>query len=810
MLQDIIYAIRMMRKAPGVTAIVVLTLALGIGANTAIFSVVQGSVLAPLPYPQPDCLVNIWESNPRFSYVMISYPNFQDWQRSSRSFERMAAVSPWLGFDLTSPGEPEHLNGKSVSAGYFATLGVNLTRGRDFTQQEDAQAGAPVVIISERLWKNRFGGSPDTVGKSITLNGVGYTVIGIAPPAAGMGTDADVYTAIGQGSPLELQNRAVHSVLSVARLKSNVTISQAQAEMSTIQKSMDSQYPEDDRDIGILIDPLKHLIVGDDSNRLLLLLGAVALVLLIACANVANLMFARSAARTREFAIRSALGASRLRVIRQLLTESALLSVAGGVLGVAAAAWGIKPILNMVPDAVPRSEEIGLNLQVLLFAIVVCVAASVLFGLAPALRSSKADLQLDLKEGGRTASGSHHRIQSTLVIAQVALTLVLLAGAGLLFRTMRKLGQVNPGFEPKNVTTFKVGVSHSLTKTAETTRVAYQRLIDRIRAVPAVKAADYSYLVPLSGRDNDMPFWIGSDKPASLQAAPRLLMNLTGPDYLKTMGIPLLKGRYFTAADNTKSPLVMVIDDVFARTFFPNSDPIGQTISAGFATFGPCTIIGVVGHVRHWGLAGPTQWTENQAYASINQDPDRWVPVNFPDLTVMVRSGRPTAAIMPAIRNAVYSEAKDQPVYDVQSMRNIVSASMSQRFPMLLLGAFAVLALMLAAIGIYGVVSHSVSQRVREIGICIALGADTRTVFRNVITQGLRLTAIGLLIGLAGTVVLTRVLSSFSGLLYGVGASDPATLAAVSILAALVALLACYVPARRATKVDPMLSLRHE
>ncbi|MGH9822750.1 MAG: ABC transporter permease, partial [Blastocatellia bacterium] len=450
MLNDILYAFRTLRKSPGFTVVVVLTLALGIGANTAIFSVVEGAVLAPLRYSEPDRLVNVWESNPRFSYVLISYPNFLDWQRSASSFERMSALIPGQGYDLTSPGTPEHLDGKVVSAGYFATLGLNLIRGRDFTSQEDAQGGAPAVIISERLWKSRFDGNSDAVGKSATLNGLDYTIVGVAPPGAALDVDADIYTPLGQGDPLVLNNRGSHGILSIARLKPGVSIFQAQAEMSAIQKSLDELYPDADRDLGTVVDPLKHLIVGDVGGTLLLLLGAVGLVLLIACANVANLTLARSAARSREFSIRLALGASRPRVVRQMLTESVLLSLAGGALGLTAAAWGIRPVLALVPDAVPRTREIGLNFPVLLFSFGVAVAVGILFGLAPALKNSKASLQSALKEGGRAASGGHYRVQSTLVILQVALTLILLAGAGLLLRTIRRLAEVSAGFETQH------------------------------------------------------------------------------------------------------------------------------------------------------------------------------------------------------------------------------------------------------------------------------------------------------------------------------------------------------------------------
>jgi predicted permease len=810
LLQDVTYAFRMLRKSPGFTLVVVLTLALGIGANTAIFSVVQGVVMAPLAYAQPERLVMVYQSNPRFPRVWISYLNFRDWQRATRSFEQMAAVNAHKGFDLTSPGVPEHLDGKEVSSGFFNILGIELARGREFTLQEDQQGGARAVIISDRLWRSRFNADPNAQGTTVTLNGADYTIIGITPPGFRFEGNADVYTPLGQSDPQFLNYRATHQLSCVARLKPGVSILQAQAEMKTIQKNLDEQYPEDNRDLGTDIVSLKEQVVGDSGGLLLLLLGAVGLVLLIACANVANLLLARSAARAREFAVRAALGANRSRVVRQLLTESVLLSLAGGGLGLALAAWGLKPVLAGVPGVLPRSQEIGLNVPVLVFAFALSVAIGILFGLAPALKNAKADLQIALKEGGRTSSGGRQRVQSTLVIVQMALTLVLLAGAGLLLRTIRSLGRVDPGFDAQHLITFRVGVSHALTKTAASTRVVYEELIERIRQVPGVQAADFTDAVPLSGESGIMPFWIGSEKPASLQAAPRLQGFLTGPDYLRTMGIPLLRGRFFTDADTIQSPCVWAIDSDMARLYFPNSDPIGQTLSVGFASMGPCSIVGVVGHVRHWGLDEP-EYARVQAYLPLAQDPDQWVQSNYAGFSVMVRTPLEPAAVMPGIKNAVYGAGSDQPVYGVKTMQQMVSDSMSsQRFPMVLLGAFAGLALLLAAMGIYGVISYSVAQRVREIGIRMVLGAERRDVFRMVIGQGLRLALAGLAIGTVAALALTRLLSSFSSLLYGVGANDPFTFVTVAVVLTGVAILACYVPARRATRVDPMVPLRCE
>jgi predicted permease len=811
LMQDVRFGLRMLRRSPGFACIAILTLALGIGANTAIFSVVNGVVLAPLPYLQPGQLVMVWESNPRFPHVWTSYANFRDWQRGARSFEGMAAFSTWQGFDLTSPGTPEHLDGKQISAGFFTVLGVNLAQGRDFTLQEDGQGGAPAVIISNRLWRNRFGGRAEVLGKSVTLNGVDCTIVGVAPPGFHLEGDADVFTPLGQGDPVVLNNRGSHEFFSIARLKTGVNLSAARTEMSAIQNGLDRLYPEANRDLGTDVVPLKQEIVGDVRGTLLILLGAVGLVLLIACANVANLLLARAAGRSREVAIRSALGANRARVVRQILTESLLLSLIGGALGVLVAVLGVGPVLAAVPGSLPRGENVGVNGTVLLFTLGVSIVVGILFGLAPALRNWSADLQAALKEGGRGSTSAHHRAQSSLVIIQMALTLVLLVGAGLLFRTIRQLWDVNPGFDTQQILSFKVGVSRSLMKTASSTRIAYQQLIERIRKIPGVQAADFTDPVPLSGEAGTMPFWIGARRPASLQAAPRLAMFLTGPDYLRTMGIPLLRGRFFSLEDTTKSPCVMVIDSDFAEMYFSGSDPIGETLSAGFAPMGPCRIVGVVGHVKLFGLDDTATSVRNQAYLSLYQDPDEWVASGYPDTTVVVRTSLDAASVLPEIKNAVDAAGGDQPVYHIQTMQEIASQSMaSQRFPMILLGAFAGLALLLAAVGIYGVISYSAVQRTHEIGIRMALGAGRLEVFRLVIGQGLRLAFAGLAIGIAAALILTRMLPHFSQLLYGVGASDPITFIGVSLMLAGVAFFACYIPARRAASVDPMVALRYE
>jgi predicted permease len=809
--QDFRYALRQLRKSPMFTAVAVITLALGIGANTAIFSVVEGVVLAPLRYFEPDRLVMVWENNPRFPRVWDSYPNFQDWQRSAQSFQQMAAFREQQ-IDLTFPGAPSHIQASQISSGFFRTLGTELALGREFTSQENQQGGAPVVVISDHLWRERFGGSREVLGKSVTLAGVNYSIVGVAPPAFRLNDDADAYTPLGQLDPLLSNDRASHAgIFTFARLKPGVTLAQSQVEMSAIQSRLDRLYPSDNRDLGIYVEPLKQVIVGDAGQTLALLLGAVGLVLLIACANIANLLLARSAGRSREFAIRSALGANRGRLARQLSTESVILSLTGAGLGTLIAFLAIRSALPAMDGILPRSEDVTVNAPVLLYTLIVSLVVGILFGLVPALKSWGADLQRSLKEGGRGATTVHRRAQSSFIVGQVALTLVLLVGAGLLFRTLRHLWNVNPGFDTNNIIALKVGVSHSLTKTPSGTRVAYKRLIERIRRIPGVEAAEFTTAVPLTGQGGYLPFWLDSQKPESLQAAPRMGWFLTGPDYLRAMGMHLLQGRFLTDHDDTKSQCVVVVDANFARAFFPDGKAVGHTITAGFAAFGPCAIVGVVNHVKYAELQDSGPANQYQAYYSLYQDPDQWVPVNYPDVSIILRTPLDAATLIPAIKEAVYQDSSDQPIYNLQTMQQIISNSMSeQRFPLILLGAFAGLALLLASVGIYGMVSYSVTQRVQEIGIRMALGADKAKVLRLFIGQELKLVLGGIAIGTIGALVLTGTLRSFSHLLYGVGSQDPLTFATVSIALIVLAALACYIPARRAAKVDPMVALRYE
>jgi len=807
-LADLRFGIRALWKHPAFAIIAVLTLALGIGANTAIFSVVEGVVLAPLPYPQPDRLVMVLQSRPTLKQLGISYPDFQDWQRGARSFEQMAALN-WRSYDLTGPGTPEHLAGMEVSSGFFATLGVKPVLGHEFSPSEDRPNEALTVVISDRLWKDRFASSPAALGKTMSLDGADYTIIGILPAKFYLWAGMDVYTSLGQGEPLLYHDRTIHSITCIARLKPDVSMGRAQGELDAVQANLDRLYPAADRNLGINIELLKQSIVGDVGATLLLLLGAVGIVLLIASTNVANLLLARSAARTREFAIRSAMGASRARMVRQLLTESVLLALIGGLLGLIFAILGVRLVLVKFPDILPRSENIHLDIPVLLFAFGISLIIGILFGLAPAFNGSSGDVQGSLKAGERGSTGAHPRAQNILVIIQMALTLVLLVASGLLLRTILQLWNVNPGFDRQHVITFRVGLSPSLTTTAASTRTAYRQLLDRIRETPGVQAADFTNVVPLSENDNGGPFWVGAQQSTSMQDAPHALYFETGPEYLQTMQIPLLRGRFFSPADTSDSEPVVAIDSVLAHAYFPHKDPVGQLITV--AHWRTARVIGVVGHVRHWGLGDPGRYNPSQIYISFYQLSDEWVPAFARDLSVAVRTPLDVASIMPPIRNVVYGTGKDQPIYSVQTLQQIASDSMaSQRLPMILLGAFAVLALLLASVGIYGVISYSVSQRTREIGIRMAVGAERRDVLRMIIGQGLRLVTAGVLIGAGVALLLGRLLLAFSRLLYGVRANDPVTFMAVLFVLAGVSVLACYFPARRASRLDPMAALKYE
>ena len=815
LMQDIRYAIRMLAKNPGFTIIAVLTLALGIGANTAIFSVVSGVLLRPLPYPEPEKLIALSEKTANFESSSISYPNFLDWQRQNTSFSAIAAYRQ-DDYSLTGSGETERVRVGMVSHGFFELLGVHPVRGRLFTAEEDRLGTAKVALIGAGLWQRKFGSSPDVLGKTLNVNGDGYTVVGIIPRSFrldGVNFDEikDIYIPIGQYADPLFQQRNVHEGMrAIARLKPGVTLAAARADMDRIASDLATAYPDADKGAGIRISFLRDSIVEEVKPFLLILLGAVGFVLLIACVNVANLQLSRATARAREFAIRASLGATQSRVIRQLLTESILLALAGGGLGLCLAAWGTQAAIRLIPETLPRSQDIGIDGRVLIFTLVASVAAGILFGLTPALRTSQPNLQDTLRESGRGGSGARHRAQGTFVAIEMAMALVLLVGAGLMIRSLVDLWNVQPGFNPQGVLTFGVAMSPSLGSTPASSRAAIRSLEEQLKSVPGIEeVAPTAGALPMYG-DDELPFWPEDlPRPAHESEMHQSLFYITEPGYLKAMGISLRSGRFFNADDNENSPQVVVIDESFAREYFPNQDPIGKRIHIGIFQMDP-QIVGIVGHVKHWGLGldGDAKHPiRAQAYIPLMQLPDRlWA--GAPAAEVVARTKGSPAAMVPAVRDAVRNLNAENVVYDAKPMEEIVGESLAgQRFSMILLSVFAVIALLLSSIGIYGVLSYVVAQRTREIGIRIALGAQRSTVLRLMLGEGMRMAVVGVVIGIALALVLTRLMASQ---LYAISATDPLTFTGVATILVGVALFACYIPARRAMRVDPMVALRYE
>jgi predicted permease len=763
-------------------------------------------LLRPLAYPDPDKLLNIFETTSEFSQASVAYPNYLDWRRGSRSFTDMGAYRG-DDFNFTGSGEPEQVAGEYVSASVFPVLGVNPFLGRSFLPGEDRQGAACAVMLAYGFWKQRFAAAPNILGKSLTLNAVSCTVVGVLPFDFRF-SGARVYMPIEQMSSVDLRTRESHPGLRVVgRLKPGVTIGAAQAEIASICGGLARQYPASNAGHGAQLVRLKDDMVGYIRPTLLLLVGAVGFVLIIACANVANLLLARSTARVREFAIRAALGADRGRVVRQLLTESVLLSLGGAAIGLLLARWGTRLILAAAPGSLPRSQEIGIDPYVLLFTLAVSIVTGVLFGLAPAFHSANTNPQESLKEGVRGAGGGRHRTEGFFVVVEVGLAVILLVGAGLMMQSIWRLWQVNPGFNTRNILTMQFAVSPQAMGNPTAIRLAYRQLLERAAATPGVQSAAITSLVPLGESDSEIPFWPGTGPRPPLDRMTSSMFYIVTPDYPSVMQIPLRRGRFFTDRDNLASPPVVVIDEVLARHIFPSQDPLGRQLS--LMVVGQVRIVGVVGHAKHWGLdSDDTAKIRDQIYFPAWQVPDKFLSEAVAGLKLMLRTGPEPLSLVNAVRAQVAGPTRDQPIYDVQTMEQIITGSLAERrFTMLLLIIFAATALLLAAVGIYGVMSYAVSRRTHELGIRSALGASRREILGLVLRQGMKLAALGLAAGLVAAVALTRFMAD---LLYGVGPADPATLVAVTLLLGGIALLACYIPARRATAVDPVLALRSE
>jgi len=775
-------------------------------------------LLNPLPFPQPGELVAVHESKANFAQGSISYPNFRDWQRDNKTLAALA-IAHQRRFTLTGMGDAERTPGDYVSSDFFSILGVKPVLGRLFAPGEDEIGRSPLVIISAGLWERKFGSSPNALGKTLALDGRSFTIIGVIPVdfdlSFGNFDAGDVYVPIGQWQQPALNNRSAGLGLhGIARLKPGVTLAQAQADMNGVTDRLAAAYPQADHGIRANLVSLRDYLVGQVQPLLLVLLGAVGFVLLIACVNVANLLLARSSARAQEFAVRSALGASRMRIVRQLLTESTMLALAGGLLGLALANWGTRAAIKLVPVALPRASHIHLSLSVLGFTLLVSLAVGILFGLLPAWKASRQSLHETLKEGGRGVSGTRHRTQDLLVVFETAMALVLLAGAGLMIRSMMALSSVDPGFDPNGVTTFSLAAPPSMTTASPDAVRAYYREVDRhIRQVPGVHCVSMmNGSLPMTGSDDERLFWLDNEpKPASTNDMHWALDYIVEPDYLKMMSIPLVRGRFFSDADNQHAPTVVVIDQEFARKYFASEDPVGKHINLdGYSQ--QATVIGVAGHVMQWGLDNDASFPLHaQIYLPFLQMSDG--DMSFQDglgTDVVIRSSGDSTSTLSDIQRALRQMNQQQVVYLASTMNQLIADSLAaRRFSMILLGFFAGLALLLASVGMYGVISYLVSQRTQEIGIRMALGADRGHVLRWVLKQGGRLALIGVGAGLAAALGLTQIMAR-SSMLYGVQAYDPWTLIGVTALLVTVALAACYIPARRAMHIDPMRALRME
>jgi len=802
--QDLRYALRGLRKHRAFTAVAVITLALGIGANTAIFTVINTVLLKPLPYESPDQLLVLTETVSDRP-AGVSYQNFVDWRNQNTVFDNVAALRPRESFNLTGAGEGERLQGRLVSANFLSILGIKPIRGRDFLAEDDQPSAIPVAIISHALWQRRFGADENTVGRQLTLNNQQFTVIGITPPNFTFEGDADISVPIGLSAERFKLRGKDPGITAFARLKQDTSIVNANAELNTIAARLEQQYPDTNTGRRVRIESLRESVVGDVRQTLLTLLGAVGFVLLIACANVANLLLTRSAGRRREMAIRTALGAGRMRILRQLFTESTVLALAGGVVGLLLAIWGTSLLAAYIPEGIPRMNELRVDGSVLAFTFGASLLTGVFFGLAPALQSGKTNLTETLKEGERNSSPSHNRAGKLLVISEVAMTLVLLVGAGLLVKSFWRLSQVDPGFDSRNVLAMQISIN---ARPEEGPRVDnfLSGLQQRVQELPGVQSVSVSNGLPFEGANFPPLVLEGKPAPAPGQD-PSGVLYIVSTHYFKTMGIDLVGGRVFSTEDRKETPQVALIDEVFARQYFPNEDPIGKRFKLNTPGAESHEIIGVVRHVEHLSLEGRTANTP-EFYFNFDQLPLATLPRYVRRVNLLVRTTVEPLSLAGPVRTQISALDKNQAVFNVRTMEQALAQSVAaRRFSMILLAVFAILALTLAAVGIYGVISYSVAQRTREVGIRMALGARTIDVLNLVVRDGLKLVLIGIAVGLAGALLLTRLMTT---LLFGVTATDAVTYVTVALTLIFVALIACGIPARRATKVDPLVALRFE
>jgi len=801
LLQDMSYGLRILLKNPVFTAVAVIVLALGIGANTAIFSVVNGVLLSPLPYAQPEQLAMVWLDNRRQGVRddVTSYPNFLDWRDQNKTFQGMSGIRDYT-VNLTGSGEPEEIRATAVSPNFFQLMGVHPSQGRGFTSEEEQPGKDKIVVLGHGLWQRRFGADPGILNRTLLLNGEQHTVVGIMPPGFQFPNKTDLWAPLAPDERMRA-SRGSFWLPVVGRLKAGVTRAQAQADMNLIAGQLEREYPVN-AGYGVNVVPLQEQIVGNFRTALLVLLWAVAFVLLIACANLANLLLARGAARQREVAVRAALGATRLRTVRQLLTESVLLSVVGGALGLLLAWWGVRFLLKLGPSDIPRVDNIHLDAWVLFFTFVVSLLTGVCFGFAPALQTSHVDIGETLKESGRSGSGGPRaqRIRSAFIVAEVALTFILLIGAGLLIRSFWSLQQVDPGFKIDHLLTLDLSLPLGKYSGGGQAVAFYQRLQERLAAIPGVESVSATSGIMMPKLPNSSGFSIENRPPDPREQQVELPFDCVLPNYFQTMGIQVLRGRAFAPQDIRGAPAVAVVNETFAKRYFPDDDPVGKRFTFGDANNNPrwISIVGVVRDTKRQGLDAPVRI-------------ESWMPhaqATSGAMQVVVRTAGDPQAVAGAVRAAVWSLDGDLPIPKMQTMEQVMAENVAQRrLNMLLLGFFATIALVLAGVGIYGVMSYVVTQRTHEIGVRMALGAQVGDVLRLVVGQGMKLALFGAGLGLIATFVLTRLMAT---LLFGVSATDPLTFVTILLLLLLVAFLACWIPARRATRVSPMAALRGE